>query len=159
MYFHLPILNWTLFKVKIKKKKTCHLYVISFNQASLFKKGRLWYVMSLQATKNLNLELKIWKKISKVQHFSKIEKCWPGCPNSQIDIPKCSLAANCIQNWDQWVGHIFPPNFFLLAGFPPNFSSWQIILLGINTPRHYFSWDFILLDFLIILPIHFSPRQ
>ena len=56
-------------------------------------------------------------------------------------------------------GHIFPPNFFLPAVFPPNFSSWQVILLGLNTPRHYFSWDFILLDFLIILPIHFSPRQ
>ena len=59
----------------------------------------------------------------------------------------------------QGVGHIFPPNFFLPAGFPPNFSSWQIILLGLDTPRHYFSWDFILLDIFIILPIHFSPRQ
>ena len=57
------------------------------------------------------------------------------------------------------VGHIFPPNFFLQAGFPPNFSSWQIILLGLDTPRHYFSWEFILLDIFIILPIHFSPRQ
>ena len=51
------------------------------------------------------------------------------------------------------LGHIFPPNFFLPAVFPPNFSSWQVILLGLDTPRNYFSWDFILLNFFIILPM------
>ena len=63
----------------------------------------LW---TLQTTKKSNfgfvLPVKIWKTTSKVRHFSKNEKCWPGCPNSKINIPKCSLETNCLQNWDQY---------------------------------------------------------
>ena len=55
------------------------------------------------------------------------------------------------------VGHIFPPIFFLPAVFPPKFSSWQVILLGLDTPRHYFTLDNSLL--LIIHPSLGFPKS
>ena len=55
------------------------------------------------------------------------------------------------------VGHMFPPNFFLPAVFPPKFSSWQVILLGLDTPRHYFTLDNSLL--LIIHPSLGFPKS
>ena len=57
----------------------------------------------------------------------------------------------------QWVGHIFPPIFFLPAVFPPKFSSWQVIFLGLDIPRHYFTLDNSLL--LIIHPSLGFPKS
>ena len=48
------------------------------------------------------------------------------------------------------LGHKFPPDFFLLACFPPGFSSRQTFLLAFKTPVPFFPQD-------IILQVDFTP--
>ena len=50
------------------------------------------------------------------------------------------------------LGHKFPPDFFLLACFPPGFSSRQTLLLAFYLPNQFVPWDIFPPDFLLIPP-------